>query len=120
MKKTAIRRALREYRTEKCGIKMAIYEVLNELGIYGVEFSSKDVCPKALVIWNGQSKTISVQFLRLNDNVMELKDWDDPKAGWLKASFGLADDNVNLMLDPEDVSMALLTEDLIWEERAYK
>lgn len=120
MKKTAIRRALREYRTEKCGIKMAIYEVLNELGIHGVEFNSKDACPKALVIWEGQSKTISVRFLRLNDNVMELKSWDDPKTGWAKASFGLTDSVINCMLDPEDVSMALLAEDLLWEERAYK
>lgn len=120
MKKTAIRRALREYRTEKCGIKMAIYEVLNELGIHGVEFNSKDACPKALVIWEGHSKFIPVHFLRLNDNVMELKNWDDPKAGWFKASFGLTDNDMNFMLDPEDVSMALLAEDLLWEERAYK
>lgn len=120
MKKSPIRRALKDFRASKCGLKMAIYEALNELGMSGVEFTSEKTCPKALVIWEGHSKTIPVKFLRLNENSMELKNWDDLKSGWWTASFGFTGDGMNFILDPEDVTMAMMAEDTLWEERTYK
>lgn len=109
MKKVVIKRALTRFRAEKCGLKMSIYELLNELGVNGIEFSYENSSPKAVATNDGHD--FSVRFIRLcENNVMEVKGWG-PREVWQSASFGW---NENVILDIEDLAMAIQGEDLLW------
>ena len=107
--KTQLRSDLKKFRAQRTSLKMAVMETLNHVKLDQTVYFPEKKRPSAIRLEDNVA--FAVGAIRIYNNSLQVKDADDMKGDWMKASFDYDEPN---WMELADVA-TLLLESEIWD-----